>query len=89
MAKSSLSNSLLGKRITPKPEYGSIPAEPSGLDVNAKMWAGMKTNAVGQLSAEIVAAYTKDSVVVVVAVDPFGNVGEFYIKNVNIVMEVI
>jgi hypothetical protein len=82
MAKTGLSNSLIGKFIVPKPEYGDPQKKDEGPNYN--IWANMKPHKQGGYIAEIGAAYTEDGVVKVMATDPWGNNSIFFINNVNL-----
>ena len=82
MAKGSLSNSLIGKPVQPKEEYGD-PRNKG--DVNAGVWAGMKPNTAGQYYAVIEAAWIDgDGNVKILMIDPFGNSKETWMTHVQV-----
>jgi hypothetical protein len=73
MAKGGLSNQLIGKLIQPR----------AGVE---HIWDGMQKNLSGELLATIDAAWTEDGLVKVAAHDPYGNLKEFWLTNVRMVI---
>lgn len=84
MAKSGLSNQLLGKMIVPKPEYGDCSTKD---DVNGRIWAGLKPNLSGEWLATIDAAWTYENTTKLAVHDVFGNTAEMHLTNVNLKQE--
>lgn len=76
-----LTTHLVGKRVCPKPEWGSCT---DSHDANGRMWASLKPSADGTYTAEIDAAWTEQGSTKLAVHDPHGNTAEFYLTNVNL-----
>ena len=86
MAKTGLSNQLLGKRIVPKPEYGSVSErDPIKITQNVHLWSGLQPDGAGDYHAYIDAAWVDSDGNVKIAVhDSFGATKEMWLTHVNL-----
>lgn len=80
MARTGLTTNLVGKRICPKPEWGSCTNEH---DPNGRIWEGLKPSLDGVYTAEIDAAWTEDGSTKLAVHDPHGNTSEVWLKTVS------